>query len=748
MTTRITTVCKTGTFTGLKQNGFLMKHFLLILALFFMGSLLQCTSPLGSDQTAWYVKYTLPLLKQKFYVSQLLTDSTIQYDSDTLNQGDTLFFQLTDTFTNYYDEELFNLTDFSESASLGVITLQDLPVLEVPFSIPDYVPFLGDLPGDFPMFTSVYAEVSGIDYITFDTASDSVILSLENRSAGIDFKNLDISITTDFDPPLFLDTVPFIAAGSTVNVKIPMAGRKIGAGYTVTVEATLARGTHINPGDELVFSIDFNGLKIREASAIDSLLDISHTEKVLVPVCEDSFNLAHIDIDYVHLPVTVKNGSQFEFSISARVENLWNADYCNLQSLDSLAEIEDGPLDSIYYLGDALPEYTVAPGDNTPSVPPQHFQFIVDRARLFPVWDFYNQQSYAPVYVTLRVRHEGKKVVVNSETSAAISLTKPSLHFSRILGHYTKIAVTEGELTVIPVLPPEFSEFLRTVRGKLTLQKAEIDFGMEFLIPDSSVLSKVNYMCSLYDPSPGGISDTLRWHTDSVVKNREFSYNFEVGELINTFPDTLAYKVDYYFAPYEPVILCQGLLKSDGGFSYVHLPVKVRQNTVLYGIWGIEDTIRYVFESPITALPISGKQIEALKDKNLEFIFSFINHTNFSGRFFGLAASMEEKDALFALEEDEIGPQVLETEAGKKFIPVLGPKGFILPARNDTSENSIILTRDNIEKLTESDSVFVRWELLLPPTTTDALRDSDYVFVDGKMVIEGAQSTNIFGAGE
>ena len=88
-----------------------------------------------------------------------------------------------------------------------------------------------------------------------------------------------------------------------------------------------------------------------------------------------------------------------------------------------------------------------------------------------------------------------------------------------------------------------------------------------------------------------------------------------------------------------------------------------------------------------------------------------------------------------------MNPSIVNLNYGSELFNLTGDSGIVILPNNVLKRNSISMTKDDIDKLTNSDTLFMRWRLMFLPTNGSAtIRDTDYISINASMHVEGVQN--------
>ncbi|MBD3320337.1 MAG: hypothetical protein GF350_04495 [Chitinivibrionales bacterium] len=703
-----------------------------------------CSSPTSDDRTSWSVTYSIPLINETFSCVELMagdSSASVQLDHDSMRLGDTLYYSLTDTFDQTHVHHLVTIPETLLCTQTGIPVIRNLKPLQLSFPVPEYAAPGNELPETVGFTVRESAFVNEIDSVVFDTCSGPVMVDIENRSSGTIFSAISGTVFSTNTPLARLDTIYNLRPGETIRRELDVRGKHMGPGTRTELDIDIAGGSLYNPGSELVVTLDINGTTLSEASLMDSILQRTFKFDVPVPFGEPGFKVWYVDIANLELPFRIKNGTPVGLSVTAGVDHLWDMAYCRSNNLNNFDDLENGALDSGAYKGNEALSIDLPLKEAAENAEYRPCALELSNVRLFGRWDSQYGCSMASLALECRLGHSGKYVAITKETSFGLELCNARICFSRIAGCYMEQKKIEGNQELIRVSPDNLSSVFPQIRGRLKLDHTDVTLNMHYLFPAGTAFDEMSYM-SIFSQAGGRYQgDTVSWSFPNIRRDSSFCTGFNLKNLINTFPDSLGYKVDCFFAPQKAIVFDHGTLICDTNRASIEIKTRAVMNVYLYAVWAVEDTIKMVIEQGSEGFALTGAQVRAIKNKYLSANLDIENHTSLTGYLF-FAAFTGPRPGPSSGNDSLIIQDLARVQNAGDIVLLSAPEGISLPSRGSCSDNTIKITEKDMNTFTSSDSFFYRLELIFPPSPVAVLSDTDYIQITGSISLEGTQMTS------
>ncbi|MGD9201156.1 MAG: hypothetical protein PVI26_06315, partial [Chitinispirillia bacterium] len=488
--------------------------------------------------------------------------------------------------------------------------------------------------------------------------------------------------------------------------------------------------------------IDINKQKIDKALLDDSFIDYSFAFDYDLHFTKDNFNIHYLDFSEMNLPIEITNGTCWDFEISYSIGNIFKIPYCKNNKIESVRDLITHNIDSTFFLGKDFVSLIIE-GVPDPFIH-KNQQFILNLrdARFLPEWNDILLVNHIPVNIKGTINKNNKKVYVDKHSFACIQIKSPQIDFVELKGYYLKDKKFVNSPKYFSSPLSGISNICKSIRNKLKLVKNELMLNIEFPLTDSTSLTQIDYEIILYQPNTSEqAGDTLIFSMDSVKNNAIYNYNFEVDKIVNSFPDSLCYILSYTFPGNSELIFCKDVFNNSPNYSSIDIQSEIKTDLKLNLIWEITDTVKINLDDMYIPISFNKNNLPFVRDKKLSIHYSLTNQSNLTGYIFGLGTTEEYYHELHKLSTDEISPDIFLTDnKANCFFPIYGIPGFLLPDRSDSITDSITYNESIMSDILSSDSLLVRWALFLLPSKADALTDTDHIYLDGQLSLEGIQS--------
>lgn len=701
-----------------------------------------CTLEPVSNELSWYSKYSFPIINESFLIGELLkglvSDTNLfveDPDTGEFSIGDTFVLNINTSDIKSYDSEIIDLNMIDFEYEFSDISLSDLPLLKE-FVIDSFIKAVGDT-GD--VFIDGEISMGDFDFVELVGEGEEVSVKIINLLDSLELEGLEILFFSDDDTAFLIKTDSLIGFGdslelvSSINNSIVLSGD---LKYQIKTKALNALKGVLDTGG-ISISIDLNGLSLKDAKIKDVYIDYSFVQTLDIPVTVDGFSLHYVDMANLHMPLKVRN--PFPFKLKSEIEllsgvNLDSADYYNLTTFKDLknCDIDFQSLDIEIEANSA--------GSNFKE---SFFEVDLKDVRLFSEWNDLLGISYVPVKVKGEITSTGADIEVSDGMIASINIENGKSEITEIKGVYERESYVEGKETDFEMPLDNLDDLLDVIRDNVKLADNNLDVNLEFLMKDSSLLSDVKYWCIMMMYRGADIvADTLSWEMTDIVGGVLNSYNFEVNNMVNSFPDSIKYRIDYLFPEGAVIHLMDSMFCNEGGKSSVDMNVQFNLLLKSSLVWQIDSAM--VLDLGIVKAPLEFDKgsVALLSDKVFTTQFEIKNETNFSGQIYGLGVQGMHKSLLDSLTMDSVLNNVESFSANANYLPLLGVDGISLPERGVVVSDSIVFIGNSIEELVESDSMFMRFGVVITPSSLDALLDTDFISLSASIAVEGVHSTD------
>jgi hypothetical protein len=706
---------------------------------------LSCSYPENEDVLSWYAKYSVPLAKNTITTSDIFTGSSgflNVFDKDSIKVGDTLNIAYTDTMVNHYSTKIFSQEDITISEPIGKFQLFNLPPYSFPFVITDSAFPTIPLPFSIPIDLEAYSVINIFDYMIIDKNSSNIYLSLENNSESILFKDIYATILDHDDVILAIDTIHQLFPKKKAVRTFSLAGKKIDRRLKSKLHAVIAKNSVIKTDSIITLTMSVGNQIIEEIVINDVNFEYQFNYDFDMPLNLDTFNIDYFDFSRLYFPVTIFNETPLQFKITPVLGNLISIGYCKRNDIYSIHDLDRIELDSNYFLGNNFTPAAIY-GTSIPEYPYETSTlFTLDSCRVIPKWNNKSFFSQIPVSISGKILSRNKKMKINKNMRIGVKIERPQIDFTELQGAYMVDKIFRGNPAVLNLSFLNSTNIIDELRDKFKLIHNNFDLAIKFLIEDETHISTALYNFQLFLPDdPLKEIDTLNWVMNNIKKDSPYSFGFNIDNTINLFPDSLKYKLNYSFPKNERLHFGNKVLQNKPNISSVDFQIETGMNLNLFMVWEVKDTVNIRLPDTKTALNFNQGFKSFLHDMTLSIDYVLFNQTNINGCLFVLGSTTEHREELLNLSYLEINPNILSTEKGRNLIPLLGESGILIPPRSNTVQDLCCLEDIHMNGILNSDSLYIRWGLILFPATADALVDTDYISIDAQFNLEGIQST-------
>jgi hypothetical protein len=149
------------------------------------------------------------------------------------------------------------------------------------------------------------------------------------------------------------------------------------------------------------------------------------------------------------------------------------------------------------------------------------------------------------------------------------------------------------------------------------------------------------------------------------------------------------------------------------------------------------------------------KTFAIMSDRSASLNIKVTNFTNVYLRLYALLATdpakvdslVDTSDAVHYITTNKFTDLINHPKPG--YVNLMGNTGILIPPRNSTASNSIVLTEQDMSQILNADTIGMRWEVRFIPnsnaagvidTTFDALLNTDWLILNSWIHIDGVNS--------
>ncbi|MGA2506806.1 MAG: hypothetical protein ABSF80_04945 [Chitinispirillaceae bacterium] len=667
--------------------------------------------------------------------------------SDEIVKGDTVILSVRQTDSISYDVRQDSIADKYFHAAIGLLTISNAPVLSDTIPLPA---------GTFPptVFNIILVKTPGgtdtiIDKLIFDASSPPISVTVRNLSAAT-ITNLSITMLGSTQNVALLN--PF----DTTVLSFPVGGSGLdNANLLVQIGSTASVAGSIS------LDLNCNGAIATEVRAKDSLMIFQKTFTNDYDLT-DTLNVNYIDIQYGFFKYFLTNYTQIPLQAQAEQLHLWITPACEQKGVDSVGAIAAAfptAYDSFtlnYYLGKLTSGWINVDEDSTLRIITQN----LSGTRLFPVWNdtlgaFHQGKSVSRVTYTVRNNvPTGALRYLKMDDSLVFVIRSPYFHFKEMLATVTQTYKRGGDTAKIDVPFPFNKDSRDSLRGKFILKQVWSDIYLYPRLPDTSAqqlkqafLDSLNIHYTLFAPSFPATTVSKDMQFTHVVNNKTCPAPTNITPIMNEWPDSMDIVEDISVPVGTKVLAVNQQHDTDSDYDLymgkmdIRAVTKARTNIMLG--WQVLATTNLDLGVGSFKVSKSLKSFNRLENSLASLNMHVFNFSNVYMNLFGLAAPAPRMRALDNMSLDSVLLLIGDTAKAHQlgYIDLLGQRGIRIPARGQKDSSNIVLKQWETDTMLKYDSCGWRWEAsFLPMTSADTLRDTDYVFIQSYVHMEGVNN--------
>lgn len=702
----------------------------------------SCSMPEeGGGTTSWQVDYSLPLTKITLPIrdafDRLLKDSTLNItdpNEESFSVGDTFQLNYLSNDTNFYNFKLLNQKSLNQSLDVSSLKLANMPLIEKILKIPDSLS-LDDLIDSEHTLKLVDTLISTeFRHILFDSLPDSASVTVNNSDLITSCSNVLLTLKSRTGIFFDIEIEKTLQPGESHTLKVPVKDLMLNDTMELILDAKIDDEVLPNIKELLSVSIGINDLNILDAFIKDDFLDYRFEYSADLPLPTDSFVLNYADVGKLEIPVEIFNPYPLDIELETSLPSVLDRAYARSNQIKSWEHIPE-TIEPKHLKGSL--EMKISENEN-------RLIIGVEDARVLTQWDKKAQRCTVPVHISGRVKSTGKFVSLNRLDEVKISTENGGISFLEMCGYYNRDAFFKGTKTSFRMPFQGTNSVMEKFRDKIKLIDNELVIDIDFLMRDHSTISAMNYWCIMEMYCGEDIRvDTLSWSMEDIRDKNMTSYRFDFNRVINSFPDSIKYTIDYEFPRNAEILFSDSLLKNDKDSSLISIPVNFNLALATSFAWDISDTIFLELGTTLLPLRFEDRWYEPMSDKSLKLEFDMFNETSFAGSMYCLAVPSSQRELIAHMTIEDMRDQFAHGGFDRDVIPLFGDKGVSLPRRGNSVINTITIPNDHLQDILYSDTLVVKqWMMILP--TSDALLDTDFLSLAASLTLSGVQSTDMF----
>jgi hypothetical protein len=719
---------------------------------------LQCSLPSNVEKTAWRAQVTLPIGIMEYSAEELLGISE--------DKQDTLALMMLDTFAVKLERELFKLDSIHFDEKLGALKMQK--------SIPVVVSLGPHLNGQaynaVPFYDTSDQTVQNIYHIVFDSSSRPLLIHMHNAYAEATLDSIVVWIADKgaIVTSGFLDSLP---PGDSAILPVAVSGKSIDSIILIGVRATIrGNGAKFSAEEGLEVTFLLDGMTVSEATILDSLLILPYCYRDSFAI-SDTFSIDYMDFDTSKIEYKIRTSSSVNIAVTAEMVNLWDMSFCKKKcilnhSLIAENTVRSDSADPFSYRGGIIFSDTLG---KSGSMETGGF-FTLGPARLFPVWNSATHESECYLRFITVIMASGRRITINKKDFIKADVDLNSVSYGSLYGMFQYQMCDMGETISLTPLLPWKKSISDSLRHKLKLNSVKGLMEIRSNMSDSTRIDSalLNFRISDACSSSSFLaSSSLTIH--NLTKKSVQKTDIDLTNLINEFPDSLVFSYISLFPAGSRLFLTNehDIFKSKNHDNF-KLGIIINVSTHIPLDWEMADTAIVILEDSKIPMDSSLKDFNVMRDMEIGLTIRIGNMTNLSGVLYAIAAADSDGKILCGLREDQVDPEICDSEARGRFIDLLGKDGLTIPERckaadavvsikaseRDSSasvnienvimspEQYIIIGPPKTERILKARELFIRWKLIIPKKRRDALIHGDKIVIASSFRVKGVMTTH------
>lgn len=707
--------------------------FVVVFAIALM-SLLNCSDP-GDAPLKWTTIADIPVANKKFNLKEELTTGLVHKDSlkvvdpDISKLGDTLAFSQKSTNSTKLEVHEDTIKKQTHQVVIGPIPLTNTK------SINDTVP-LPIVAGDFSI--SEPLTVDNIYEVTFyDTVINVLSIKVDNVSSS-GLTNVAIGIAG-------VDTQTISSLGANSSATVNLQLRKKTLGHTISL---IVSGVSPNANaKKLVFAFSFNGLFASKCKVDDHIVKVDYIFNGDYDIT-DTIAMDYIDIAEGFFDYNLKNNTGLPITINVEHHHLWVSSYCEGNNFESINDLEQSkPLDSLKYRGNKINKSDVIPPKSSQSFATPD----ISADRLFTSWDPVRKKTVTSITYTVGSVTKGDVVTLSSTDSLSFTITCGNFKFKEFLGTVMEQYVRNGDVQKIAIkLPKPWNESMKdSLRGKVVFEKVNGNVHSITKMSERSFIDTLGVSFTAIPSNNDNIRDSTETKFLHVVNDSTYNRTVDITNVTNQFPDTVIIRTTIRIPKQTRMRVCNDLTTQDYDLYNKYIGQMTVQILTNYELnprldWEVVNQANLDLGGSKFEVVNAMRIIRKLENRRVLMNIKAKNNSNLNLHIYGIIAPKQLMDTLHSMSTNEFSNLIFTDGAAEKrgFVNFLGSQGVLIPQRDSTKATETELNNSQLETILYSDTCSWRWLARFEKQGRDALADTDYIYIQSKMRIEGTNSTD------
>jgi hypothetical protein len=714
----------------------------------------MCSMPSDTKETAWRTQITLPIGVTDFSLTKLMTAGFNNFDilgaSGSARPGDTLIVAANDSMTMNFNQQLFNLDSAYLKEKLGASTIQTSDTVAAPMTFD----VDGKVDVTIPFHTTSTQTLKNIFYAEFDSTCPPLPVQVTNASTTVILDNLTIGIM-DNGQLVTNGHITTLSPGASETIAMPMAGAVLDSVIMLDVSGTIrGNGATVSSHEGLFLKFSLNGMVVSKATILDSLLNFTHRfEKALS--LSDTFNIDYVDFDTAIIEYTIMTTAPIMLRVEAELRDLWDISFCKQRDITTVAAIAPNVTASDSanpkrYLGRIIADTLGRSG-----LPQQRGRLSFGSSRLFAKWDTITNKSMSYYKFTAAIIPAGRRVTIAKTDRFEADMQPVRFPFVALSGKFQYEMRKRGAPFRVQTSLGWGKSIVDSLRGKLQFKSATAPLSVKMIMANSSLIDSVLIAVVINNPQTGSTPPcTSLIGIGNMTNNTAKTAIIDLTELINGFPDSLVFSLSSTFPARSRLFLTNERDPITG--EYPNSLLLGANTSVAARIpldWKFSSTAVVILEDSRVAMNSSLKDFTFMRDREVSLVLRIKNESPLAGVLYGIAAADADGKALLSLPDDQVDPAICATQAGKRFINLLGNSGVGIPKRDPTDTAATLISIDSkstlsfdeqaIARLFGATTLHIRWKLVLPAKEGEAMRNGDKISISSSFNIKGTMTTHM-----
>jgi hypothetical protein len=616
----------------------------------------------------------------------------------------------------------------------------------------------------------------GVNSIAGDPSSPPCSVTVRNLSATSTVYNCRLVI---FDSVRnFGDLAPLDSATRLFPMYKDSIFRRWGQGIGPVLAVRVQQDSASPQPDSIEVTVNLNGIIASEVDARSNYITFS---KIFINPYEltDTLECHYIDILAGYFIYAINNQTDLGLEVEVSQLHLWDASWCSYH-IPPIESVNDLPLYTVHadsfgmtsrYMGRGVKHLSANPYTTTLDSTATNVNLAA--CRLFPEWYYdsletkpWKWKSVAPVEYLLYPRVEGllgRMVDVKSTDQLVFTISAPTFKFRQMLATVRQRYERSGDMAKVEMPFPFSRESKQSLQANFRFKQVLNDLYFSAKLPDTGAgqfkqafLDTLGISFTLFNPDNPSVTagDTTQFL--HVSNNKRYRVQTNITDIMNQWPDSLAITENIY-VPVGTRVMAVNDLQDPNDPDYpkymgrmnISAVTNVRTNMLFSWEVGnaLLDTGAVKLDLGYGTFPVPDalKSFNHLENPLASISMKVFNHTNLYMNLVGLVAPEPLMNALRNMPSDTVRKLIsVDTARARQlgYISLLGAKGIMIPGRNDTASSSVVLQKWQIDTMTKTgnDSCGWRWEATFLPMAADTLADTDYVFIQSWLHLEGVNN--------